>query len=252
LINYVKNISRKWIEVTNLIQPTMKYRHIFFDLDHTLYDFNESTRVTFMELFEKYKLERNGVKPFDEFFELYKKNNVSLWERYRNGEIRKKYLNVERFHVSLLHFGINDRAFAGRFAAEYLRLSPQKETLLPSVVEVLSHLHERYSLHIITNGFDEVQRVKLKSNAIEKYFTTVTTSEEAGAKKPNAKIFHYALNKAGANATESIMIGDDYNVDMEGARSVGMDQMLLSPAESPGQKNCTFVVQNLLAIKTIL
>jgi putative hydrolase of the HAD superfamily len=230
----------------------MKYRHIFFDLDHTLYDFDESTRITFRELYDKYKLERNGVKPFDRFLELYKKNNVALWERYRNGEIRKKYLNVERFHVSLLHFGINDRAFAGRFAAEYLRLSPQNEALFPAVIDVLSYLFEKYSLHIITNGFDEVQRVKLKSNAIEKYFSTVTTSEEAGAKKPNAKIFHFALNKAGANVTESIMIGDDYNVDIEGARSVGMDQMLLSPNETREEKDCTFIVQDLLAVKGIL
>ncbi|MFU8843681.1 MAG: YjjG family noncanonical pyrimidine nucleotidase [Bacteroidales bacterium] len=230
----------------------MKYRHIFFDLDHTLYDFDESTRITFRELYDKYKLERNGVKPFDRFLELYKKNNVALWERYRNGEIRKKYLNVERFHVSLLHFGINDRAFAGRFAAEYVRLSPQNEALFPAVVEVLSYLKEKYALHIITNGFDQVQRIKLKSNNLEKYFSTVTTSEEAGARKPNVKIFHFAMNKAGATPSESIMIGDDLQVDILGARLAGMDQILVASDETGGKKECTFMIQDLLEVKRIL
>jgi putative hydrolase of the HAD superfamily len=230
----------------------MKYRHIFFDLDHTLYDFDESTRITFRELYEKYNLEANGVKVFDQFLELYKKNNVALWERYRNGEIRKKYLNVERFHVTLLHFGINDRAFAGRFAAEYLRLSPQNEALYPPVVEVLDYLVEKYSLHIITNGFDSVQRVKLKSNNLEKYFSTVTTSEEAGARKPSVRIFNFALDKAGAKPSESIMIGDDYQVDIAGARAVGMDQLLIAtPGVSEGN-DCTFIVHDLSEVKGVL
>jgi putative hydrolase of the HAD superfamily len=230
----------------------MKYRHIFFDLDHTLYNFDESTRMTFRELFEKYKLEDNGVTPFDKFFDLYKKNNLALWERYRNGEIRKKYLNVERFHVSLLHFGINDRAFAGRFAAEYLQLSPLNEALFPGVVEVLSYLRKKYCLHIITNGFDEIQLVKIRSNNLEKYFSTVTTSEEAGARKPNVKIFHFAMNKAGAIPSESIMIGDDLQVDILGARAAGMDQILITSDDMGGKKESTFEIHNLIEVIDIL
>ena len=232
----------------------MKYKHIFFDLDRTLYDFDESTKITFLELYEKFRMKENGVHSFDEFLELYKKNNYALWSQYREGKIKKKFLNVERFHVTLLHFGVDDRAFAGRFAADYLRMSPQNFALFPNVSEVLDYLKskKRYTLHIITNGFEEVQNIKLQANQLDAYFTTVTTSEEAGAKKPNPKIFHFALQKAGATPEESLMIGDDYEVDIVGARSVNIDQILFSPSERPHKVGDTHVIKNLLEIKSIL
>ncbi|HRX95505.1 MAG TPA: YjjG family noncanonical pyrimidine nucleotidase [Bacteroidales bacterium] len=230
----------------------MSYKHVFFDLDRTLYDFDKSTRITFLELYKKFRLKENGVDSFEDFLELYKKNNVAMWERYRNGEITKKFLNVERFFVTLLQYRINDRAFAGRFAADYIRLSPQNEALYPNVHEVLSYLRGKYTLHIITNGFEEVQGVKMKSNNLDDYFKTVTTSEEAGAKKPNPKIFNYALKKAGATAAESIMIGDDYEVDILGAKEVGLDQILFAPNGSVENPDCTHRIKDLLEIKSIL
>ena len=107
-------------------------------------------------------------------------------------------MNVHRFHITLLEFGIDDRAFAGRFAADYLHMSPRKKALFPNVIEVLEYLQKKYILHIITNGFEEVQEIKIKANELDKYFTTITTSEEAGSKKPEKKIFKFALKKAGA------------------------------------------------------
>ncbi|MCB0806459.1 MAG: YjjG family noncanonical pyrimidine nucleotidase [Bacteroidales bacterium] len=229
----------------------MKYKHVFFDLDRTLYDFDTSTRMTFLELYEKFRMKENGVSSFDDFLNLYKTNNYDLWAQYREGKIRKKFLNVERFHVTLLHFGINDRAFAGRFAADYIRLSPQNKALFPNVHRILEYLRQKYILHIITNGFEEVQRVKIDTNNLNTYFTTITTSEEAGAKKPNEKIFLYAFQKAAARPHESIMIGDDHEVDILGARRAGMDQILFSP-EGPVTSSSTFTVQDLLEIETIL
>lgn len=230
----------------------MKYKHIFIDLDRTLYNFDKSTKETFFELYNKYGMSQTGVEDFDEFLELYLKNNVALWEQYRQGKIKKKFLNVERFHVTLLHFGINDRAFAGRFASEYLQKAPLNKALFPGAVEALDYLYKKYALHIITNGFDDVQRIKMEANELNKYFKTITTSEEAGAKKPSEKIFLYALEKAKANPKESLMIGDDYDVDIAGAKRVDMDQMLFLNNNPPDGYECTFIIQDLMEIPSIL
>ncbi len=230
----------------------MKYKHIFFDLDHTLYDFDRSTRLTFSELYKKFGLQQNGIPDFDEFMLTYFENNVRLWGEYREGKIKKKFLNVERFHVTLLHYGIDDRAFAGRFADEYLRNTPLNKALFPGAMEVLEYLKPKYKLHIITNGFDEVQKVKMESNDLNRFFETVTTSEEAGAKKPDEQIYHYAMNKAGAIAGESIMIGDDPDVDILGARLVGMDQILFTNNGISELKDCTHVIRHLTELISIL
>ncbi|MBN2175445.1 MAG: YjjG family noncanonical pyrimidine nucleotidase [Bacteroidales bacterium] len=230
----------------------MKYNHIFIDLDRTLYDFDKSTRETFLELFEKFNLKENGVHDFEAFLNLYNKNNIELWDQYRNGEITKKFLNVHRFHISLLHFGIDDRAFAGRFASDYLLISPLKKALFPEVNDILKYLKKKYSLHIITNGFEEVQRTKIKANNLDQFFKTVTTSEEAEAKKPKKEIFLYALKKAGAGPEESLMIGDDYEVDILGAKSVGMDQMLFSQNGTDPSWSCTYIIRNWPEIKAVL
>lgn len=229
-----------------------KYKHIFIDLDHTLYDFDKSTKETFFDLYNKFNMNSTGIEDFDEFLELYKKNNVALWDQYRQGKIKKKFLNVERFHVTLMHFGINDRAFAGRFASEYLQKAPLNKALFPGAVEALDYLFKKYTLHIITNGFNDVQRIKMEANDLNKYFKTITTSEEAGAKKPGERIFRHALEKAKANPKESLMIGDDYDVDIAGAKRLEIDQMLFlnnSPADG---YECTFIIQELKEIPTLL
>jgi putative hydrolase of the HAD superfamily len=229
-----------------------QYNHIFIDLDRTLYDFDLSTRETFQELFDKFGLYERGVKPFEKFFDLYLKNNVALWEKYRKGEISKRYLNVHRFHITLLEFGIDDRAFAGRFAAEYLHRSPRKKALFPYVIEVLEYLQEKYILHIITNGFEEVQEIKIKSNELDKYFTTITTSEEAGSKKPDLQIFKFALGKAGAIPEESLMVGDDLEVDIAGAKAAGMDGLFCNFDNLSHNVKATYEVKSFAEIKEIL
>lgn len=230
----------------------MKYKHIFIDLDRTLYDFDLSTRETFLELFDKFELYKRGVSPFESFFELYLKNNVVLWEKYRNGEITKRFLNVHRFHITLREFGIDDRAFAGRFASDYKHLSPRKKALFPNVIEVLEYLYKKYTLHIITNGFEEVQEIKIKANELDKYFATITTSEEAGSKKPEKKIFEFALKKAGAHPNESLMIGDDLEVDIEGASAAGLDGLYCNFDNLPHNGKVTFEVKSFAEIKEIL
>jgi putative hydrolase of the HAD superfamily len=228
-----------------------KYKHIFIDLDRTLYDFDLSTRETFLELFDKFGLHERGVK-FEDFFKLYLKNNVELWEQYRQGLISKRFLNVHRFHITLLAFGIDDRAFAGRFASDYLHMSPRKKALFPNVIEVLEYLQKKYILHIITNGFEEVQEIKIKANELDKYFTTITTSEEAGSKKPDLQIFKYALKKAGALPEESLMVGDDLEVDINGACAAGIDGLFCNFDHEPCNGQPAFMVNSFAEIMEIL
>lgn len=229
----------------------MKYKHIFIDLDRTLYDFDKSTHDTFLELFDKFGLRDRNVH-FDRFFELYKKNNVELWEQYREGKVTKKFLNVHRFDITFNVFGIHDRAFAGRFASDYLLNAPLKKALFPNVPEVLDYLHEKYTLHIITNGFEEVQKTKMESNDLNKYFATVTTSEEAQAKKPNKIIFELAFKKANASAEESLMMGDDIDVDILGARNIGMDQVYCNYDQIPHNSDITFEIFSFSELQNIL
>lgn len=230
----------------------MKYKHIFFDLDHTLYDFDRSTLDTFLELHKKFELDKKGVLPFDSFFERYQVVNIGLWEQYRLGNIEKEVLNVKRFYLVLKEYGIDDWDMSEEFANEYLDLAPRKKCLFPGVFEALDYLIEKYDLHLITNGFEEVQEKKIDSNGLRKYFKTITTSEEAGVKKPESGIFRLALSKAKAAINESLMVGDNIEVDIAGARDFGMDQMLFNSDEKSHNGEITFEIKSIPEIMGIL
>lgn len=225
-----------------------KYTHIFFDLDHTLYDFEKSTYETIYELCEKYHLANKGIPMFKYFYQRYKEINDRYWGQYRKGKITKAFLNVERFHTTFKEFGIDDRDFAETFANEYLANAPLKNTLFPDVHEVLQYLKNKYSLHMITNGFEEVQEKKIKTTGLRKYFKTITTSEEAGVKKPDIEIFNYALKKAGANPIESLMIGDNIEVDIIGAKNAGLDQILFNIDNKTHNGDITFEISHMKEI----
>lgn len=203
------------------------YRHIFFDLDKTLWDFETNSVETFREIFSKYRLSEKGVDSFDRFLERYNHHNLMLWEFYRQGEIVKEVLNIRRFALTLHEFGISDNLLSSNMANDYVTLSPTKTNLFPDAYAVLEYLGDKYKLHIITNGFEEVQHKKLNNAGLMKYFTSVITSEDAGARKPESGIFEFALHRSGAKPDESLMIGDDEEVDILGALSVGMDQVLV-------------------------
>lgn len=205
-----------------------QYKHLFFDLDKTLYDFHKSSRETLEEVYRNHNLAARGITNFDEFLNIYTEINLKLWEIYRRGEIEKKALNVKRFALSLKAFQIDDPDLASEIAKYYVTESPLKKALFPGVIETLEKLHGHYNMHIITNGFEEVQHIKIKAQGIGKYFDTIITSEEAGVKKPDPYIFEYALKKAGASANESLMIGDDLEVDIIGAREAGIDQVYVN------------------------
>lgn len=217
----------------------MKYKHIFFDLDHTLWDFEASSEFTFKKMYDHFELFSKGISNVEDYYKKYLVHNLNMWALYREGKIDKEILRNLRFEKALNDFQIDDPRLAIELADYYLYHTPRNVFLFPGALETLDFLSKQYPLHIITNGFQEVQFVKLETSGLKDFFTEIITSEEAGVKKPDGGIFHYALQRAGAEASESLMVGDDPVVDIAGATAVGMDAIFFNPfhAENPNPKN---------------
>jgi len=231
----------------NLINSAMRktYKHIFFDLDHTLWDFERNAEETKREMFEALHLKEKGIESYDVFRERYVPINTALWALYRENKIEKDALNFRRFYDTLCMLGIDDRSLGEVMATTFIEGITTKTYLFPHTRELLDYLYPKYPLHIITNGFEEVQYGKLKNSDLGKYFTSIITSEAAGSKKPENEIFRYALELAGAIAEESLMIGDDLEVDMAGARCLGMDQLYVNHDRKPHNDPVTMEVFSL-------
>ncbi|MBL7982846.1 MAG: YjjG family noncanonical pyrimidine nucleotidase [Flavobacteriales bacterium] len=210
-----------------------KYAHIFFDLDHTLWDFRTNSRATLAELHADERLADQGVPDAQAFIEVYEEVNQVLWARYEAGRLHKDVLRVLRFRNTLLHFGVRTNGLAERIGEAYLERCPTKPQLMPGARALLDALHGHYRLHIITNGFDSVQRVKLESSDLGRYFDVVLSSERAGARKPDPRIFGKALKLAGAEAASSLMVGDNHEADMFGARQAGWDHVHYAAETTP-------------------
>jgi len=204
------------------------YKHIFFDLDHTLWDFERNAEETKRELFDVLKLKEKGIANYEAFRAKYVGINLALWALYREDKIGKNELNFRRFYDTLCVFGTDDRRLGEAMATGFIEGISSKTYLFPHAKDLLEYLYPKYPLHIITNGFEEVQYAKLKNSGMDRYFTSVITSEEARSKKPEAEIFCFALRKTGASADESLMVGDDLDVDMTGARQMGIDQLYVN------------------------
>lgn len=238
--------------VTQSRVPCQKYKHVFFDLDRTLWDFDAAAEVAFERIYEKYDLKRLGIPCAHEFHEVYHPLNERLWEQYRANEITKDDLNRTRFVLPLEHFGIHDVELADHLSEDYVYWSPRIVRLVPGTMELLDYLKPKYHLHLITNGFQEVQHTKLSGSGMEPFFETLTVSEEVGVKKPNPEIFRYALRKAHATTEESLMIGDEMAVDIDGARAAGIDQIFFNRKGEKTEGERTFEVKSLLEIMRIL
>ena len=229
-----------------------KYKHVFFDLDRTLWDFDKNSKETFSDIYNKYNIGSLLHCNFIEFHENYRKHNTELWEAYRNGKIKKEFLSVRRFLLTLNNFGNDNLSLAVKMAEDYIKISPTKNILFPNTIETLEYLKNKYYLYIITNGFAEVQYEKIENSGLKKYFKKAITSEEAGYQKPDKNIFEYSLKKAGAKPDESIMIGDDLNVDILGAKNAGIDQIYFNYDKILHNQDITYEVHSLLDILKIL
>src|SRR5688572_14084435 len=208
-----------------------KYKAVFFDLDHTLWDFELNSLETLKELYEIYLLESKGVSDINFFIETYRRINFQLWDDYDKNLINKEQLRSNRFLQTLKKFNINDQVLAEKLAVDYLRICPDKKNVFPGTAELLEELDKKYSLHIITNGFAEVQHRKLKNSGIIHYFDKIHISEHIGYKKPQPEIFHYAVMEAEAVHEQCIMIGDNLETDITGAINAGIDHVLFNPGE---------------------
>jgi len=207
----------------------MIIKDIFFDLDRTLWDFEKNSQKTLLSLIDQFNLFSLGIHDSFEFINKYKVHNARLWDLYRVNKINKSDLRTDRFLLTLKEYSIFDKKLAEDIGNMYVKESPLKKELLPFTLDVLAYLHKKYKLHIITNGFDEVQHVKLKYSNLDSFFNCIITSEKVGFKKPNKKIFEYALNCANANPEESVMIGDDLEADILGAQQAGMHVIFFNP-----------------------
>ncbi len=207
----------------------MQYRHLFFDLDHTLWDFEVNSKETLQELYDTNNLAGRGVTSFEEFFNNYSAHNHRLWDRYTKGFIKQEELRWKRMWLALLDFKVADDVLSRKLSVEFLQILPTKRNIFPYTIEILEYLKNKgYILHLITNGFEQVQYGKLKNSNMEHYFSKVITSEMASSLKPNKEIFDYALEKAGAKMEESIMIGDNIEADIKGAMNAGWDAIFVN------------------------
>ena len=230
----------------------MRFKHIFFDLDRTLWDFEINSHSTLEELFFIFNLKAKGVKRSDDFIRIYKEHNERLWELYRVGEISQIDLRRDRFQRTLADFDIYDFALAEEIGEQYISICPKKGQLFPHSIEVLEYLSKKYKLHIITNGFHKVQHVKLKYANLMKYFDTIVTSEKVGVMKPNPKIFEFALENANAESSESVYVGDDLEVDILGCQNCGIDGVYFNPKREKHIEKITFEISCLSQLKELL
>ena len=224
----------------------MRYRHLFFDLDHTLWDFDSNSREALEDIYHSLFLAEAGINDFDLFHKFYLGHNERLWDRYRKGLMKVDDLRWKRMSMTLLEFKIGNDELARKMGNEFLEILPTKKTLFPYAFELLVYLTEKkYKLHLITNGFEKTQHHKLKTAGIDHFFEEVITSEGSNSLKPNPEIFEYALLKTGAGKMESIMIGDAPDVDILGAREAGMDQVYVNHTGNEEPVNATYTVHSL-------
>ena len=210
-----------------------KYKHIFFDLDHTIWDFDKNAEEALHELYVIYKLREIGLPSVELFIETYTRNNHSLWAQYHVGKITKDYLREARFRTTFLELGVHPDVIPIGFEDAYVKLCPTKTNLFPGTHEVLTYLKSKYVLHLISNGFQESTEIKIAGSNISRYFDQIIISEVVGVNKPDKAIFEHALAEARAVKQESIMIGDSLEADIRGALNFGMDAIYFNPLNAP-------------------
>ena len=214
-----------------------RIKHVFFDLDHTLWDFEKNSDLTFQKLFTEYHIDLDVAV----FLDVYKPINFKYWRLYRQEKVSKEQLRYRRLKEAFdaVHFSISDELI-DTLAIQYIKFMPNFNHLFDGAIDILNYLKDKYQLHIITNGFEEVQTKKMKSSKIYHYFDQVITSESVGVKKPNPLIFEHALRVAKATKENSIMIGDSIEADIEGAINFGV-KAIYCDFENNNPKGNTFV-----------
>ncbi|TAE16749.1 MAG: noncanonical pyrimidine nucleotidase, YjjG family [Bacteroidetes bacterium] len=231
------------------------YRHLLFDLDHTLWDFDRNSNETLTEMHTHFGM--GAEVDLQDFIRTFVKVNVSLWEKHNANVIDQHTLRTTRFPLVFEALGVPMPISGEDLSAMYLDLMPRKPHVLPYALELLEYLKPKYTLHIITNGFPEIQDIKLASSNITHYFDLVVTSAVAGYKKPSKEVFDYTLQAIQASPAECLMIGDNWEADIIGGRNAGIDQVYFCPdlptvLPAPDAHTKTYHIKSLQELMTIL
>jgi len=205
------------------------YSTIFFDLDHTLWDYDASAHETLQDLYEQYGLRERGIHRFDDFHQQFKVVNRELWHLYDHGKIDSDAIRKERFKQILERLKVFDETLSINLSEDYLHICPRKGYLMPGALEALQYLVKQYSLTVITNGFEDIQRIKMEAASITSYFDHIITSQKAGYKKPAREIFVFALGENRIGSDQAIMIGDNLLTDIAGAKNASIDAIFFNP-----------------------
>jgi len=228
------------------------YKHIFFDLDRTLWDFDYNSKKTLKDIYNSLNLSSHGIRNSNLFINTYKKVNFNLWMKYRDGVLSKEELRSSRFNNTLSVLGISNQSLAKEISLLYIQNSPRQTKLMPNTEYILNEIKNKYKLHIITNGFKEVQIIKMKRSGIFNYFENIIISEEIGYLKPNKNIFLFALKLCNAKSKDSLMVGDDLISDISGANKVGIDQVFYNYKNIKSKNKATYEINNLIDILKII
>lgn len=229
-----------------------RYKHLFFDLDHTIWDFDANAKATLTDLYSQ-GLGKAVNAEFEDFYQKYLFHNAHLWARYEKGFIGVEELKWKRMWRTLLDFKVADEVLAKSISAKFLEILPTKKELFPHTFEILDYLTEKkYVLHLITNGFEITQRTKLRNSGLDKYFKEVITSEISNSLKPKKEIFEFAIRKADASVKECLMIGDNQSADVEGAMNAGMDAVFVNHINAPVRLKPTYIISHLRELEDIL
>lgn len=229
-----------------------KYNHLFLDLDDTLWDIHKNSKECLEEIYNDYGYTKY-YKTFDDYYNVYMPSNHHLWSLYRHGKISKDKLIVERFLAPIREFGIDDADYAKQLSEDFLERTTLKTRLIDGAMELLNYLKPNYTMHILSNGFKEVQYKKLKNSGLKPYFERVILSDELGVHKPHVDFFTHALKQTNANRSETIMIGDSWDADIVGAYNSNIDQVWLNPeGHQPEGFTPTYTIKTLNELKEIL
>jgi putative hydrolase of the HAD superfamily len=228
-----------------------QYKHLFFDLDNTLWDFRANAREAFHEIFTSLNL-FDRISDFDKFLLLFDQYNEKLWNEYRNGFLSKEFLRTERMKLTFHDLGIDDPNLINQAGVLFIQIISKKTNVFPGVHETLEYLFKKYNLYILTNGLVEIQVEKIRNTGLQSYFRKIFMAEMVGYQKPDRRFFEYAIKSVHAHKYECLMIGDNPEVDIIGASKAGIDQVFFNPTAKLCNTEPTWEIDSITRLMEIL
>jgi YjjG family noncanonical pyrimidine nucleotidase len=229
------------------------YKHLFFDLDHTLWDFEANAHECLIEMYDSFDMKSLGAEDIGVFCEKFSEANHYYWALLEAKQTTVDVVKKKRFQAAFEKLNIYiEEDLSLEMTEVFIKLLPSKTKLIAGTIDILNYLKPRYQMHILSNGFEKIQIQKMQSSGIDHYFDKLITNEKAKALKPDKVIFNYALTYANASLSNSLMIGDNYIADIKGAMNAQFDTVFYNPAKQEIQEKPTFEIFNLIEIKDFL